>query len=115
MGESLDGCKYAMIFVEDFSRHVEIIPMKSTKSSDGVNALTLYLQKYHRDKIQDIYTDGGPEFQSEFTQYCHQHGIRHVQSPPHHPNSEWLIRMAHQMRALMSGSKEALPLQMRAS
>jgi hypothetical protein len=37
-----------------------------------------------------IFTDGGPQFRDSFVQICHQHGINHVSSSPHYPQSNGL-------------------------
>ena len=41
-----------------------------------------------------IRTDGGPQFRSEFKEFCTEHGITHELSSPYNPESNGLAEVA---------------------
>ena len=41
-----------------------------------------------------IRTDGGPQFRTEFSQFCNRHGIKHELSSPYNPESNGLAEAA---------------------
>ena len=41
-----------------------------------------------------IRTDGGPQFRTEFSQFCDRHGIKHELSSPYNPESNGLAEAA---------------------
>jgi len=82
---SLSGCKYYIIFVDDFTRYTWFYPLhhKSDTYSCFVKFKTLVETQFSR-KIQQLQSDGGGEYTSNiFQSFLTTHGILHRKSCPH--------------------------------
>ena len=80
---SLNGNRYVICFVDDFSRHIAVYFLK--KKSDAPAALLKYIDEHstplHID-IRSIQSDGGGEFIGEFADICRVNGIvQHFSAP----------------------------------
>ena len=75
--KSINGNRYAICFVDDFSRHIAVYFLQ--KKSDATGALRKYMDEYstplHLD-IRQIQSDSGGEFHGSFTELCRVNGIR---------------------------------------
>ncbi|XP_055355953.1 uncharacterized protein K02A2.6-like [Paramacrobiotus metropolitanus] len=74
------------IVVDALSKWPEVIPMKHA-TTDGV--IESFLNLFSRYGIcAEIVSDNGTQFTSEpFAQFCAQFGIKHIRTPPGHPQS----------------------------
>ncbi|XP_055338681.1 uncharacterized protein K02A2.6-like [Paramacrobiotus metropolitanus] len=74
------------IVVDALSKWPEVIPMKHA-TTDGV--IEAFLNLFSRYGIcAELVSDNGTQFTSEqFAQFCAQFGIKHIRTPPGHPQS----------------------------
>lgn len=82
---SISGCKYHIIFVDDFTRYTWLYPLhnKSDAYEIFVKFKTLVETQFCH-KIQSLQSDGGGEFTSiRFQAFLSQNGIAHRKSCPH--------------------------------
>jgi hypothetical protein len=82
---SISGCKYHIIFVDDFTRYIWLYPLhnKSNTYATFVKFKTLVETQFNH-KIQSLQSDGGGEYTSiHFQNFLSQHGIIHRKSCPH--------------------------------
>lgn len=85
--------KSYLVFIDTFSRWLEVKPMSRTTAKDLI---------WELDKIfatlgypGTVVSDNGPPFSStEFADYCNQNDIEQVFSPPYHPQSNGLAERA---------------------
>ena len=80
---SLRGNRYAICFVDDYSRHIAIYFLK--RKADAAGALRKFIDEYAtplRINIRTMQSDGGSEFLGEFRDVCRTHGIRQQFSAP---------------------------------
>ena len=81
---SIDGNKYFISFIDDFTRFTVLYFLK--KKSGAYNAFTsykAYLENPRQLKISTIRTDNGGEyFGDEWTRFCEENGIRHEHIVP---------------------------------
>ena len=80
---SLRGNRYAICFVDDYSRHIAIYFLK--RKADAAGALRKFIDEYAtplRINIRTMQSDGGGEFLGEFRDVCRTHGIRQQFSAP---------------------------------
>ncbi|PLW27875.1 hypothetical protein PCASD_25101 [Puccinia coronata f. sp. avenae] len=84
---SREGYKYFVTFVDDFSKHVSLFPMKS--KSNVFNCFKIFRAHFERDgsyKILSLRSDNGGEYMlTEFSSYLSLAGINHDPGPPHSP------------------------------
>nr|CDJ84417.1 Integrase domain containing protein [Haemonchus contortus] len=82
---SMDGKMY-LIIVDTYSKWPEIVEMSSTTTSCTIRELRRLLAQFGNP--QTLVTDNGTQFTFEkFNDFCSQNGIRHIKSPPFHPQS----------------------------
>jgi transposase InsO family protein len=76
--------KYLLTAIDLGTNKIDFEPMKSTKSSEALNALK-EISKRPNVKIPkfSIMTDNGAEFKKDFNQYLIDHGIYHKYSQPY--------------------------------
>ena len=80
---SINGSRYAICFVDDFSRHVAVYFLK--KKSDAASALRQYIDEHSvplQIRIRQIQSDAGGEFLGEWADLCRINGIRQRFSAP---------------------------------
>lgn len=77
---------YFLICVDAYSKWPEILPMKQITSQETIIELR---QLFSRFGVPDILvSDNGTQFTSSiFSDFCNRFGVKHVRSPPYHPQS----------------------------
>nr|CDJ81316.1 RNA-directed DNA polymerase (reverse transcriptase) and Integrase domain containing protein [Haemonchus contortus] len=81
----LDGNFY-LVIVDAFSKWPEIIQMNSITTSATIKALSKVFAQFGNP--QTLITDNGTQFTSAaFVDFCRRRGIKHIRSPPFHPQS----------------------------
>nr|CDJ95324.1 RNA-directed DNA polymerase (reverse transcriptase) and Integrase domain containing protein [Haemonchus contortus] len=81
----IEGISY-LVVVDAFSKWPEIIPMTSTTSTATLRELRRLFAQFGLP--QTIVSDNGTQFTSaDFQDFCRINGIKHVRSPPFHPQS----------------------------
>ncbi|PIC32480.1 hypothetical protein B9Z55_012795 [Caenorhabditis nigoni] len=82
---SIDGIYY-LVFVDAFSKWPEILPTRTITASRTIELLTPIFARYGNP--QTLVSDNGTQFvSSTFQQFCSSRGIKHLRSPPFHPQS----------------------------
>ncbi|CAS01079.1 Protein CBG26654 [Caenorhabditis briggsae] len=81
----IDGTYY-LVFVDAFSKWPEILPTRTITASRTIELLTPIFARYGNP--QTLVSDNGTQFvSSTFQQFCASRGIKHLRSPPFHPQS----------------------------
>lgn len=84
-GPCADGHHY-LILVDAFSKWPEIVKMTSITAASVQAALDMIFSRMGLP--QQLVTDNGPPFSSsDFATFCKQREIKHLFSPPYHPQS----------------------------
>lgn len=79
-----------LIMVDTYSKWVEVKVMTSTTASHTVEAVRTCFAAYGLPV--EAVTDNGPQFRSnEFKTFLSENGVRHVCSPPYHPQSNGAV------------------------
>ena len=100
------GCNY-LAMIDRFSGFLFFAKLRSTVTTAIIAQITKWFYDWGwPDKIR---SDGGPQFQSEFKEFCNKHSISHEVSSPYYPQSNGLaeagVKMAKQMlRKVGSGN-----------
>ncbi len=85
--ESILGFKYAILFVDDFSRMKHVVPLKN--KSDALKAFKQVVASEFapiKIKITRLHSDNGGEYTSkEFREYCIEQQIQQTFTAPHTP------------------------------
>ena len=79
-----NGADYIVV-VDWYSGNPFVEELRKTTTATVLQALERWFRIYGYP--QCIRTDGGPQFRSEFAQYCREHGIHKEQSSPYHLES----------------------------
>ncbi|XP_049800180.1 uncharacterized protein K02A2.6-like [Schistocerca nitens] len=75
-----------LIVIDAFSNFPFVVPMQSTTSAQTIQALTSIFCIEGLPEV--LVSDNGPQFTSAaFESFCSANGIRHVLTPPFHPQS----------------------------
>ncbi|XP_055355728.1 uncharacterized protein K02A2.6-like [Paramacrobiotus metropolitanus] len=75
-----------LVIVDAMSKWPEVVQMKHATSDGVLEALLNLFSRY--GACTEIVTDNGTQFTSqEFADFCTVHGIRHLRTPPGHPQS----------------------------
>ena len=78
--------KMYLVVVDAFSKWPEIIEMTNSTTSSTINALQRIFAQFGLPET--IVSDNGTQFTSTiFQEYCTENTIKHVKSPPFHPQS----------------------------
>ncbi|PIO68749.1 integrase core domain protein [Teladorsagia circumcincta] len=81
----LEGNFY-LVIVDAYSKWPEIIQKNSITTSATIKVLTKVFAQFGNP--QTLITDNGTQFTSTtFVNFCRRRGIKHVRSPPFHPQS----------------------------
>ncbi|CAH8535475.1 unnamed protein product [Dicrocoelium dendriticum] len=81
----LNGQQY-LIVVDSYSKWPEVFCMERATSGATINILRRLFSQHGIPET--LVTDNGSQFtSSQFAEYCAQHGITHLRSPPFHPQS----------------------------
>ena len=93
---SLGGNRYAMLFVEDFTRFKFI---RSLKHENDAAKKPLQLLAGHIApagiKIGTVRTDGGGEFEGKFQSLLKELGVKRETTPLHAPKYNGVVEWAH--------------------
>ena len=87
----VDGKNY-LVMVDRYSNYMWVEMLNSTVTSRVTAALERWFLELGYPFI--IISDGGPQFRTEFGDYCALHNIVHVPSSPHNPRSNGLAEAA---------------------
>ena len=80
-----NGGNQYFVLVDRYSGFPFVKPLKRTATSDVIKGIhEIFLVFGYPNRIR---SDNGPQFRSEFTDYCTSHGIVHETSSPYHPES----------------------------
>jgi transposase InsO family protein len=94
---SLSGCKYYVLFVDDYSRFAWLYPLLN--KSDVYQCFvkfTLLVENLFSSKIKQLQTDNGGEYTSaHFKQFLAQHGIFHRLTCPHTSQQNGIAERKH--------------------
>uniref|UniRef100_A0A7I4YY53 RNA-directed DNA polymerase n=1 Tax=Haemonchus contortus TaxID=6289 RepID=A0A7I4YY53_HAECO len=78
--------KMYFVIVDAYSKWPEIVEMSSVTTSCTIRELRRLFAQFGNP--QTLVTDNGTQFTSaEFDDFCTKNGIRHIKSPPFHPQS----------------------------
>ena len=92
-----------LVIVDAHSKWIEVVKMNSTTATATIQALRTTFSRFGIP--QSIVSDNGPQFtSSEFAEFCHLNGIRHVRVPPYHPSSNGLAE--HAVQTFKKGFKK---------
>nr|VZI33691.1 unnamed protein product [Spirometra erinaceieuropaei] len=81
----LNGVSY-LILVDAYSKWPEIAPLNPATASGTVAFLRHIFSQHGLPEV--LASDNGSEFTSStFENFCRQHNIQHLRSPPYHPQS----------------------------
>ncbi|PIO76257.1 integrase core domain protein [Teladorsagia circumcincta] len=81
----LDGIYY-LVVVDAYSKWPEILQVCSISTSATIKAMKRIFAQFGNP--QTLVTDNGTQFTSTMSvEFCRQRGIRHIRSPPFHPQS----------------------------
>jgi len=82
---SISGCKYYIIFLDDFSRYTWFYPLHTkSETYDSFIKFQTLVETQFSCKIKQLQSDGGGEFTSlRFQQNLSKHGILHRKTCPH--------------------------------
>jgi hypothetical protein len=82
---SISGCKYHVVFIDDFSRFTWIYPLyNKSEVFDSFVKFKLLVENQFSSKIKQLQSDGGGEYMSNhFQSFLTKHGIIHRKSCPY--------------------------------
>ena len=104
-----DGSQYLVIIVDDYSRYMEAIPIK-TKSANTLMQVFIEFKKRMElqigKKVKAVRTDNGREFLGDFDAYLKDNGIIHQTTVPYCHQQNGLVErhiqtLNNKIRALM--------------
>jgi hypothetical protein len=108
---SLDGKRYILVIVDDFSRYTWTIPLREKSDAfDAAQHLFKKIQVEQNCHIMRIRSDHGREFKnSKFEEFCLSYGIKQEFSSPITPQQNGVVerknRVIQEMACLMIHSK----------
>uniref|UniRef100_A0A8R1HNW0 RNA-directed DNA polymerase n=1 Tax=Caenorhabditis japonica TaxID=281687 RepID=A0A8R1HNW0_CAEJA len=77
---------YYLVVIDSYSKWTEILPTKSITTTATITLLNPIFARYGNPRT--LVSDNGTQFtSSKFTKFCTSRGIRHLRSPPFHPQS----------------------------
>jgi hypothetical protein len=94
---SLTGCRFYVIFVDDYNRFTWLVPLvsKSQVFSSFVK-FKLLVEKQFNTSIKQFQSDNGGEYTSnQFKQYLNQHGILHRLTCPYTSQQNGIAERKH--------------------
>jgi hypothetical protein len=112
---SFSGAKYALTFIDDFSRRswVYFLKYKSEVLATFKN-FKAFVEKQSSFSIKKLRTDNGGEYVNQgFTDFCREHGIQHQLTVPYNPQQNGVAerknRTLKEMANCMIQSKNMAP------
>ncbi|OMO73140.1 Integrase, catalytic core [Corchorus capsularis] len=92
---SIDGYSYYIIFVDNFTRYTWFYSLKRKSDLSALfPKFKAMVEQYFQTHIQTIYSDGGGEYE-HLKQTLQNHGITHLQTPPHTPEHNGISERKH--------------------
>lgn len=77
---------YFLVIVDAYSKWLEVIPMTSATTDATISTLTSLFARFGLCEV--IVSDNGSQFTAnDFSEFCARNGIKHLTSPPGHPQS----------------------------
>ena len=97
-GESREGYRYYVTFIDDYSRYTEVVPLK--RKDETLEAFKTFVARAENEigkRIIRFRSDGGGEFYSkEFTAYCEEKGIVQEKTNPDTPQQNGVAERKNQ-------------------
>lgn len=107
---SIGGCKYYIIFVDDFSRKTWIYFLKYKESEEVLSKFKDFksiTENLSGKKIKILRTDNGKEYTSEiFKQFCKEAGIKREYTVPYNPQQNGVAERKN--RTIIEATKAML-------
>lgn len=90
--DSVDfGDLFAFTGIDIYSKEVDVVLRPSLTSHDGVIFLETAMRRRFHGHVSLLQTDGGPEFEDEFTDNVHRFADRHRVARPYKKNEQAYI------------------------
>lgn len=86
------GSHKYLVMVDRFSGFPFVEKLNKTSTKDITTIMERWFLYFGYPKV--IRSDNGPQFRSEFNQYCTDHGVIHETSSPYNPESNGLVEAA---------------------
>jgi len=104
----IDGMKYILTFIDEFSRKSWIFPLK--EKAEAINNILFflkYINNQYENKIKFFKSDNGREYNnSKIKKYCRKNGIKKIYSPPYNPEDNGITERFNQ--TLINSTKTLL-------
>ncbi|KAG7599301.1 Integrase catalytic core [Arabidopsis suecica] len=104
--ESINGSKYFLTFIDDFSRMTWVYFLKN--KSEVITKFKIfkpYVENQSENRIKRLRTDGGGEFLSrEFIKLCQESGIHHEITTPYSPQQNGIAERRNRTLVEMARS-----------
>jgi transposase InsO family protein len=93
--DSVNGFKYYLIFVDNYTKYVWLYPLKAKSEVSTVfPRFKALVEKLFRRNIVSFYSDNGGEF-IHLSNYFSENGISHFRTPPHTPEHNGMAERRH--------------------
>lgn len=104
------GFQYLLVVVDLATDEFDIEQLKTKESKTVLKAmLKMFKRKHIKKPYASIRTDGGPEFQDEFTKYCYENSILHkVGISGRHQQMANVERLNRELGRLFNGYMNAI-------
>lgn len=104
------GFQYLLVVVDLATDEFDIEPIKTKESKTVLKAMLKMFKRKHIEKpYASIRTDGGPEFQDEFSKYCYENSILHkVGISGRHQQMANVERLNRELGRLFNGYMNAI-------
>ena len=94
--DSWHGMNHFSTGIDSHTGWIFADPLHGTTADETMRVWASRLSRCRREEtIYRIHTDGGPEFQAEFHEWCVDNGINHTVSIPHTPQNNSRLERAH--------------------
>ena len=99
--KSYGGHEYILVAVDQYTRFVEVIPLKAASSSSV--ACTLVREVFCRyGPPKKLISDNGPQFRGKSMRaMCAEWGVEQVFTTPYHPQSNMVERVNRNLKAML--------------
>ena len=98
IGESCEGYRYYVTFIDDFSRYTEVVPLKHKDKT--LAAFKKFIARAENElgkRVVRFRSDGGGKFSSkEFAEYCAEKGIVQEKTNPDTPQQNGVAERKNQ-------------------
>ena len=105
---SIDGMRYILTFIDEFSRKSWVFPLKDkAEATSNIIFFLKYLENHYENKVKFFMSDNGREYNnSKIKKYCRKNGIKKIFSPPYNPENNGLAERFNQ--TLVNSAKTLL-------